>query len=203
MSGSENRPLLSQEVAATQPRSHRSTTVTQARRRTKAFLTSKYGHYTVLGLVSLDVSSIFAELLIQLLTCEGRIAGSNGRAAGDALSVISVIFSSLFMLELLASIWAFGFVFFNSAFHIFDASVITTSFVLDIVLKVVNEDTLEEISSLIIVLRLWRVFKIIEELSAGAEEQMEPLHEKIEDLEKQNEELRVRVQSLTEFQNGR
>lgn len=68
---------------------------------------------------------------------------------------------------------------------------------LDIVLKAVNEDTLEEIVTLIIVLRLWRVFKIIEELSAGAEERMEPLQEKIEDLEMQNGELRDRIRALT------
>nr|POE85611.1 voltage-gated hydrogen channel 1 [Quercus suber] len=223
MSGPEHQPLLTGDIAPLQ-----STAVTRTRHKTKTFLSSKYGHYTVLGLVSLDVSSIFAELLIQLLTCEGRIAGASGQAAGEALSIISLVFSSLFMLELLASVWAFGWVyvraqllpivslmtsqqavcasshmrFFKSTFHVFDATVISTSFVLDIVLKVINEDALEEISSLIIVLRLWRVFKIIEELSAGAEEQIEPLQEKIEDLEKQNEELRETVQSLAESLQG-
>ena len=56
--------------------------------------------------------------------------------------------------------------------------------------------TLEEIGSIVVVLRLWRVLKIIDELSAGAAEQMEPLSERIEDLEKQNQELQEQVKSL-------
>lgn len=62
----------------------------------------------------------------------------------------------------------------------------------DVVLKGV----LEEVGSLVVVLRLWRVFKIIEELSAGAEEQMEPLQERLEDLEKQNVELKSQIEEL-------
>ena len=45
---------------------------------------------------------------------------------------------------------------------------------------------LEEIASLVVVLRLWRVFKIIEELSGAAEEQMDGLRERIADLEQEN-----------------
>jgi hypothetical protein len=67
--------------------------------------------------------------------------------------------------------------------------VITAAFMLDIVLRGVTE----EAASLIVVLRLWRVFKIIEELSVGAQEQMEDLQVRIHDLEKQNSELRARV----------
>ena len=116
-------------------------------------------------------------------------------------------------MELLASIWAFGLRFFKSWFHCLDATVITVGFVIDVLLKGI----LEEIGSLVVVLRLWRVFKvrrmpliplqetksllntvskIIEELSAGAEEQMEPLHERVEDLELENKELRREIDEL-------
>lgn len=74
----------------------------------------------------------------------------------------------------------------------------------------------EEVGSLIIVLRLFRVFKvsssltpkdlhrtsltqrpqIIEELSAGAEEQMEPLHVRIQDLERANLRLEHEIEEL-------
>lgn len=66
---------------------------------------------------------------------------------------------------------------------------ITAAFVLDVVLRGVDE----EAASLIVVLRLWRVFKIIEELSVGAQEQVEDLQDRIHDLEKQNSDLRARV----------
>ena len=52
---------------------------------------------------------------------------------------------------------------------------------------------LEEAGSIVIVLRLWRVFKIIEELSAGAEEQMNTFEERIDSLEKKNQRLRMRL----------
>ena len=52
---------------------------------------------------------------------------------------------------------------------------------------------LEEVGSVVVVLRLWRVFKIIEEFSAGAEEQMDQLNEHIEQLEKENSDLRRRL----------
>ena len=48
---------------------------------------------------------------------------------------------------------------------------------------------LEEAGSLIIVLRLWRVFKIIEEFSAGADDQMEELHEYIVKLQQEKQEI--------------
>lgn len=59
-------------------------------------------------------------------------------------------------------------------------------FILDIALQ----GTIEEAASLIIVLRLWRVFQIIEELTAGAQEEIDDLSEKIAVLEGENEQLK-------------
>lgn len=85
--------------------------------------------------------------------------------------------------------------YFNSKFHIFDALVIVAGFVVDVLLR----GPVEEAGSLIVVGRLWRVFKIIEEFSAGADDQIEELQERIEGLEKEcrnvkaeNERLRLR-----------
>jgi predicted nucleic acid-binding Zn-ribbon protein len=49
---------------------------------------------------------------------------------------------------------------------------------------------LEEVASLVVILRLWRFFKIIEEFSVGAEEQMEGLEMRIEQLETENGDLK-------------
>lgn len=76
--------------------------------------------------------------------------------------------------------------YFNSKFHCFDAFVILAGFIVDVCLKGV----LEEAGSIVVALRLWRVFKIIEEFSVGAEEQMNSLSERIERLETDNEKLR-------------
>jgi voltage-gated hydrogen channel 1 len=55
---------------------------------------------------------------------------------------------------------------------------------------------LEEIASLVVILRLWRFFKIVEEFSVGAQQQMDGLRVRIEQLEGENEELKVEVKRL-------
>jgi len=175
------------------------------RRRLQQFLSSKWGHYAVIALVSADVSGIFADFLISLHICEhAGDAGFNLKAwqrADDVLDVVSLVFSCLFMAELLASVFAFGFSYFRSKFHIFDAVVIIAAFVVDVLLH----GPVEEAGSLVVVGRLWRVFKIIEEFSSGAEDEMADMQERLEELErdrdrviKENQELRYR----TRFVNG-
>jgi hypothetical protein len=85
-----------------------------------------------------------------------------------------------------------AFSYFKSWFHCFDALVVLAGFITDVVLR----GTIEEVASLIVTLRLWRVFKIIEELSVGAQEQTEELETKIEELTNDNEFLRKEVARL-------
>lgn len=96
------------------------------------------------------------------------------------------------MLELLISIWAFGTSYFSSWFHIFDAIVIIAGFTID----VVESGTVEEVGSLVVVLRLWRVFKIIEKLSTGAQEQFGDLQGENEKLKEEVERLKGEVEEL-------
>lgn len=79
----------------------------------RQFLTSWAGHYAVLLLVSLDVACIFADFLISLFICEQRCgkdldATENLVEAQEALKVVSLVFSCLFMAELMACVLAFG-----------------------------------------------------------------------------------------------
>lgn len=113
------------------------------------------------------------------------------------------------MVELIASVWAFGWryhfpviiiqmtdsdklSYFKSWFHCFDAFIVVAGFITDVVLH----GTIEEVASLIVVMRLWRVFKIIEELSVGAQEQTEDLELKIDELRNDNDLLRKEVTHL-------
>ena len=88
--------------------------------------------------------------------------------------------------------------YFKSWFHCFDALVIIAGFIIDVCLKGI----LEEVGSIVVVLRLWRVFKIIEEFSAGAEEQMDTLSERIERLERENKELKKQLSAVKVSHNG-
>lgn len=160
---------------------------------TRAFLVSKWGHYLVLLLVSLDVACIFADFLIELHVCEATQHSSHvdqkWGVARDALGIVSLTFSSLFMLELVLSIVSFGFSYFASKFHIFDSVVIVAAFAIDVALH----GTDEELGSIVVVLRLWRVFKIIEELSSAGEDTLEEYQEQIEKLREENSGLRRRL----------
>ena len=86
------------------------------RKQTRRFLSSIYGHYAVLLLVSMDVGCIFADFLISLYICDHSCGNDKDEGVGEglpkaqeALGIVSLVFTCLFMLELLASIWAFGF----------------------------------------------------------------------------------------------
>jgi hypothetical protein len=79
----------------------------QARRQVQRFQTSKFGHYSILLLVALDIASIFADLFITLYLCDHKDAQGWAEAQA-ALSNVGLVFSSLFVLELVLSVWAFG-----------------------------------------------------------------------------------------------
>ena len=120
MSSNENQPLL-QDANLEERRSgtRQSDGVdvsydNSARKQTRRVLSSIYGHYAVLLLVSMDVGCIFADFLISLYICDqscgkGDSVGDGLPKAQDALGIVGLVFSCLFMVELLASVWAFGF----------------------------------------------------------------------------------------------
>ncbi|CAK7211325.1 hypothetical protein SCUCBS95973_001074 [Sporothrix curviconia] len=163
------------------------------RRQSQHYLASTQKHYVILALVGLDVAAILTEILVSLVTCEmGTEDQSWVDPVLEATKIAGLVISSLFLVELLATLWAFGWELFASWFHCFDAFVILVSFVVD----VLAHGVLEEIASLVIVLRLWRVVKIVEEMSVGAEEQMEELEAQVEKLERENAELEQRLRAL-------
>ena len=106
------RPLLPTRHHPDEPVSPSNTGVTssinRARAATRQYLSSKISHYGILALVSLDVASIFCDFIVQILRCDGRITYDGAAIALDVTEAVGVVFSCLFMLELLASVWAFG-----------------------------------------------------------------------------------------------
>jgi hypothetical protein len=103
-SPSSTSPLLHASRPAPPPRS----TYTSIRQRIKSFLSSRAQHYTVLSLVTLDVLGIFADIIINLYECDQKTVDPRWDEARDALGLLGLGCSCLFMLELLLSIWAFG-----------------------------------------------------------------------------------------------
>jgi voltage-gated hydrogen channel 1 len=165
----------------------------------------------VLVLIVLDVAGILSDIFIALVTCELGIRDEKWVApTREALTTFSLVLSSFFLAELLLSLWAEGLryvsqeqlcpirgmyrlimmdSFLGNWFHCFDAFVIVGSFCID----VLENNLAEEIASLIVILRLWRFVKIVNEFSVEASEQMEDLRRKVEELEMENKELRARL----------
>lgn len=99
-------------------------TLQNTRQKARQFLSSKFGHYSVLTLVSLDVLSmilgtlcstlimsrqlILVDFVLKLFKCEQGKSGPNWDLSLKILDSISLSFSCLFMVELMTSVWAFG-----------------------------------------------------------------------------------------------
>ena len=79
--------------------------------------------------------------------------------------------------------------YFKSWLHFFDAFVIVVGFAIDLF----EHNIAEEIASLIVILRLWRFVKIVDEFSVEASEQTEDLRKRIEDLETRNADLEAQL----------
>lgn len=83
----------------------------------------------------------------------------------EVLSHISLGITCAFLLEIFLSLFAFGSKFYNpfggfplASLHLFDAFVIVTTFVLELTLK----GREEEFAALLILLRFWRIVKLVE-----------------------------------------
>ena len=87
--------------------------------RVQDFLSSRAQHYTVLGLVSLDLLGIFADIIINLYQCDEGNTDPLWDDVRNGLGIAGLVFSCLFLLELLASIWAFGWRYVSVSFPCF------------------------------------------------------------------------------------
>ncbi|KAF3760857.1 hypothetical protein M406DRAFT_358374 [Cryphonectria parasitica EP155] len=187
--GNEQQPLLTDQhdTEHEEQSTPLHATYHKRRRQCQGLLVSKQKHYLIMALVALDVSCLLADILIALIDCDSRIQDDKWVPdVREALEHAGLVFSCLFLVELLLCLWAFGIDYLKSWFHIFDALVIIASFLIDILTRGV----VEEVGSLVIILRLWRFVKIVEELSVSASEQMEDLEMKVEQLEKENADLK-------------
>ena len=82
----------------------------------------------------------------------------------EVLALISTGITTFFLVEIPLTIWSLGFEFYNplglvphASLHIFDAAIIVTTFVLEVILKGKER----ELAGLLIILRLWRLLKLV------------------------------------------
>jgi voltage-gated hydrogen channel 1 len=109
---------------------------------------------------------VLVDLGYTLLTsdCETTPGGVNAPDWLEVLSLISTIITTLFLVEIPLTLWSLGFEFYDprglvphSTLHVFDAIIIVTTFVLEVGLKGKER----ELAGLLIILRLWRLLKLV------------------------------------------
>ncbi|KAM0333215.1 hypothetical protein ACHAQA_001875 [Verticillium albo-atrum] len=158
----------------------------------RQLLSSRKKHLVVLALVGLDVAALLANIFIELVECDRRDdkpAAAWPVHAKQALTTAGLVFSSMFLLELLLCIAAFGLEYLSDWFHCLDALVIVASFVVDLL----SHGIVEDIASLVIVFRLFRFVKMVEEVSMGAAERMEGMANELDKLRAENSLLKERL----------
>jgi len=115
--------------------------------------------------VTIDAICVLADLAYSFLspTCSPPTSDSSPTWL-LILSYISLTITSVFLIEIPLSILAFGLQFLNpfgpithASLHAFDALIIVTTFVLEIILRGKER----ELAGLLIVLRLWRLVKLV------------------------------------------
>ncbi|KAH9900254.1 hypothetical protein F4778DRAFT_167101 [Xylariomycetidae sp. FL2044] len=158
---------------------------------TQRFFSSHARHWVILTLIILDVAGILTDIFIALITCElGRDDEPWVRPTRNGLTTFSLVMSCIFVVELILSVFADGWGYFTSWFHCFDAFVIVVSFAIDLL---EHGNVAEEIASLVVILRLWRFVKIVNEFSVETSEQTEGLRERIKELETHNAALEAQL----------
>ncbi|KPP58779.1 voltage-gated hydrogen channel 1-like [Scleropages formosus] len=146
--------------------------------------------FQVLIVILVILDAIF--VLIQLLLDLAIIKADHGKVAPQVFHLLSLAVLTVFVVELAGKLYAYRCEFFRHKFEVFDALVVVLSFVLDIV-YISREDAFNAIE-LLIVLRLWRVARIINGILVTVKNRAE---QKIHKLKETNDHL---VQQVNELQ---
>ncbi|KAL1944578.1 hypothetical protein VTO73DRAFT_3008 [Trametes versicolor] len=186
-------------------------TYQRAKIRTAEVLESTPLHYSVISLVLIDSACVLADLAYTFLSTDCTpIEGPETPLWLNILANVSLVITTLFLAEIPFTLWALGAQYYNprgpvvhAILHLFDALVILTTFILEIVLR----GRERELASLLVILRLWRLVKLVQGIAVSAgeldEQQAEQLAETREQLNdalkslhavrQENQELRAHI----------
>jgi voltage-gated hydrogen channel 1 len=178
MSESEQQPLLDPEIGRPDDVNSKQHVF---RERLAAGLESAPVHRLLIALVSprsvhvnidnsneqqilLDTGCVLADLAYTLLSPGCTPSGPDAPKWLEVLSHISLAITTLFLIEIPLNLLALGWSHFNpcgnvqhASLHLFDAIIIIVTFVLEMVLRGKER----ELAGLLIVLRLWRLVKLV------------------------------------------
>ncbi|TDL27382.1 hypothetical protein BD410DRAFT_782469 [Rickenella mellea] len=205
---SEQQPLLGDAEANVECREEKSW-----KGRTARTLESRHLHKAVIALITIDAVCVLADLSYTFLSEDCRSSTEEEPQWLEVLAHISLAITTFFLIEIPLTLFAFGPQFYNpvtgvphASLHLFDALIILVTFVLEVVLK----GRERELAGLLIVLRLWRLVKLVGGVAVGAGELNEELSVELADTKSrldehvvaltkaraENSELRARLSAL-------
>ncbi|XP_049898961.1 voltage-gated hydrogen channel 1 [Epinephelus moara] len=148
----------------------------------------------VVCLVILDAFFVLVELLIDLAVIKLK----HSHTASEVFHYLSLALLTFFMVELFGKLYAYRLEFFQHKFEVFDGLVVVVSFVLDIVVLFLEEAF--DGMGLLILLRLWRVARIINgilvSVKTRADQRIHKLKESYDHLVRRVTELQERTDKL-------
>ncbi|KAI9571229.1 hypothetical protein HD554DRAFT_2186821 [Boletus coccyginus] len=184
----EQQPLL--PISYDNPRSRASGTLATWRENVAWFLESRRFHLFILILIAIDAACVIADIAYDFLANGCPTSSPENPVWLQVLANISLAITTFFLLELPLAIWAFGIKFFvpfsgppHAPLHLFDAIIVVTTFVLEFVLK----GRERELVGLLVILRLWRLVKLVGGVAIGAGEIEEQVLEELEQTKRQLE----------------
>ncbi|KAF9926208.1 hypothetical protein FBU30_004167 [Linnemannia zychae] len=121
-------------------------------------LESKKAHIIILTLTAIDVALVILQIAASLLHLDDS---KEAQWFLELLAHTSLAIVSIFVVEILLKIYAFGFGYFwtsnpHGILHLADAMIIIISFLLEVFLKGAEQ----ELGALLIIFRLWRIVKL-------------------------------------------
>ncbi|XP_024283382.1 voltage-gated hydrogen channel 1 [Oncorhynchus tshawytscha] len=156
----------------------------------KMLYSSNKFQIVVVCLVILDAIFVLVELLIDI----SIINLEHGHIAPQVFHYLSLALLTFFMVELAGKLFAYQLEFFHHKFEVFDGLVVIVSFILDVVYTA-SEEAFDASMGLLILLRLWRVARIINGVLVSVKARAD---RKLHKLKENNDQLVQRVSELQE-----
>ncbi|CAH2295878.1 serine threonine- phosphatase PP1-gamma catalytic subunit [Pelobates cultripes] len=183
----EHKEFHAEDEEKAEKKPHPFTSAYTFRDALKWLLSSHKFQIAVVCLVILDALFVLVEILLDLELLVEKV----DHIIPEIFHYLSISVLSIFLVEIVAKLYAFRLEFFHHKFEVFDAVIVIISFIIDIV-YISREDVFSAIG-LLILLRLWRVARIVNGVILSVKSRAE---DKIHKLKHKQDVLLARVSQL-------